>query len=67
MLMFIDESGDPGLKVGSGSSKYFIVALVAFEDHDEALAADDRIDLLRREIGLSEKFEFHFNAFLNLS
>jgi hypothetical protein len=61
MLMFIDESGDAGLKINSGSSKYFIVALVAFEDHDEALAADDRIDLLRREMGLSDRFEFHFN------
>lgn len=61
MLMFIDESGDPGLKLDSGSSKYFIVALVAFEDHDEALAADDRISLLRREQGLSETFEFHFS------
>lgn len=60
MLMFIDESGDPGLKVGQGSSKYFIVALVAFEDRDEAQAADDRIALLRTEQGLSPDFEFHF-------
>ena len=61
MLVFIDESGDPGLKIGAGSSKYFIVALVAFEDHDEALAADDRISLLRKEQGLPDNFEFHFN------
>ena len=61
MLMFIDESGDAGLKINSGSSKYFIVALVAFEDHDEAQAADERIDLLRREMGLPNRFEFHFN------
>jgi hypothetical protein len=61
MLMFIDESGDAGLKVDCGSSRYFIVALVAFEDHDEALATHERIDLLRREMGLSDRFEFHFN------
>lgn len=61
MLMFIDESGDAGLKVDCGSSRYFIVALVAFEDHDEALAAHERIDLLRRELGLPDRFEFHFN------
>lgn len=61
MLMFIDESGDAGLKVDCGSSRYFIVALVAFEDHDEALAANERIDLLRREMGLPDRFEFHFN------
>ncbi len=26
MLVFIDESGDPGLKLGSGSTDYFIVS-----------------------------------------
>ena len=61
MLIFIDESGDPGLKIEAGSSKYFIVALVAFEDHDEALAADDRISLLRKVQKFPAKFEFHFN------
>ncbi|HEV2835512.1 MAG TPA: DUF3800 domain-containing protein [Pyrinomonadaceae bacterium] len=60
-MLFIDESGDPGLKIGLGSSKYFIVALVAFDDRDEAQAADDRIALLRKEQGLSENFEFHFS------
>src|ERR1051325_6798360 len=61
MLIFIDESGDPGWKIGAGSSQYFSVALVAFENHDEALAADDRISLLRQELGLPDNFEFHFN------
>jgi len=60
MLLFIDESGDPGLKLNAGSSKYFVVALVSFEDHEEALAADDRISLLRKELGLPDNFEFHF-------
>ena len=60
MLIFIDESGDSGLKLNAGSSKYFVVALVAFEDHDEALAVDDRISLLRKERQLQESFEFHF-------
>jgi len=61
MLIFIDESGDPGLRIEAGSSKYFVVALVAFEDHEEALAADDRISLLRKEQRFPENFEFHFN------
>jgi hypothetical protein len=61
MLIFIDESGDPGLKIEAGSSKYFFVVLVVFEDHDEALAADDRISLLRRQQGLPSNYEFHFN------
>ena len=51
MLVFIDESGDSGLKVTQGSSRYFTVSLVVFEDHDEALACDKRIELLKRELG----------------
>ena len=61
MLVFIDESGDPGMKLGEGSSSYFTVVLVAFEENDEALAADQRIQLLKRELGFAANFEFHFN------
>ena len=61
MLVFIDESGDPGLNIEAGSSKYFIVALVAFEDHDEAAAVDERLSLLRQEQRIKDNFEFHFN------
>jgi len=61
MLVFVDESGDPGLKIEQGSSRYFVVALVIFEDNDEAQAADDRITLLRREMRLEPSFEFRFN------
>lgn len=61
MLIFIDESGDSGLKIHAGSSKYFVIALVGFEDHDEASAVDDRISLLRKEQRVPNNFEFHFN------
>ena len=40
MLVFIDESGDSGLKIEQGSSRYFTVSLVMFEDNDDALACD---------------------------
>ncbi len=60
MLIFIDESGDPGLKLGEGSSKYFTVALVVFEENDEALACDQKIELFKRELGWKPKSEFHF-------
>ncbi len=61
MLVFVDEAGDPGLKLGQGSSQYFVVGLVIFEDNEEAQAADDRITLLRREMRLDPRFEFSFN------
>lgn len=60
MLVFIDESGDSGLKVTQGSSRYFTVSLVVFEDHDEAIACDKRIELLKRELGWDSSSEFHF-------
>jgi len=60
MLIFIDESGDPGLKIKQGSSEYFAVSLVVFEEEDEANACDQRIGLLRKEIGWNADSEFHF-------
>ena len=61
MLVFVDESGDPGLKLDQGSSKYFIVTIVLFEEDEEAEAAELRINLLRRELRLASNFEFHFS------
>jgi hypothetical protein len=60
MLVFIDESGDTGLKIERGSSKYFVISLVLFEDNDEAISCDQRIQLLKRELRLPESFEFKF-------
>ncbi|HCC83810.1 TPA: hypothetical protein DEP96_03090 [Candidatus Uhrbacteria bacterium] len=60
MLVFIDESGDTGLKLAAGSSKYFGISLVAFWDSDEATACDQRIELLKRELGWRAGQEFHF-------
>lgn len=60
MLVFIDESGDSGLKINKGSSRYFTVSLIVFEDNDEATACDQRIDLLRSELGWESNSEFHF-------
>jgi hypothetical protein len=60
MLVFIDESGDPGLKLTTGSSKFFTIVLVVFGENDDALACDQRISLLRKELNLPEDYEFHF-------
>jgi len=60
MLVFIDESGDSGLKIEKGSSRYFTVGLVVFEDREDALACDQRISLLKNELGLPVNYEFHF-------
>ena len=60
MLVFIDESGDSGLKITEGSSRYFVISLVIFEDHKEAEACDQRIKLLGRELGHPQGYYFHF-------
>ncbi len=60
MLVFIDESGDTGLRILNGSSRYFAVSLVAFEDADEAISCDQRIQSLKHTLGWSESQEFHF-------
>lgn len=60
MLVFIDESGDSGLDLKKGASRFFTVALVVFEENDEAITCDQRIDLLRRELRWKGKGEFHF-------
>lgn len=61
MLVFIDESGDTGRKIDQGSSRYFVVVLVLFEDHDEALTCDQRIGELRKELKIPEWKEFKFS------
>lgn len=61
MLIFIDESGDTGLKIEKGSSRYFVIVLISFEENDEAIACDQRIKLLKRELKLPEDFEFKFS------
>lgn len=61
MLVFIDESGDPGMPPGNGASDYFTVTLIIFEDHEEATAVERRLALLRTELRLPETFEFHFS------
>ena len=62
MLIFIDESGDTGLKIDcKTTSPYFIVTLVLFEEHDQATLADKRIESLKTELGLRHEFEFHFS------
>jgi hypothetical protein len=60
VLAFLDESGDAGRKPDKGSSQYFVVALVVFNDREEAQRCDDRIRLLRAELAKPPAYEFHF-------
>jgi hypothetical protein len=62
-LALMDESGDPGMKLGKGSSALFTVGLVLFQKHSEADACKARIQALRLELGMKlhgKASEFHF-------
>jgi len=43
MLVFIDESGDPGFKVDQGSSAVFVAAMVIFQTGDDAATTQAKI------------------------
>ena len=55
MLVFIDESGDPGFKLGRGSSPVFVVAMVVFDDRMEADLVDREIEGLREPTRLRRR------------
>ena len=60
MLIFIDDSGDPGFKLGKGSTSYFIIAMIIFDDDLEAEKTAVVIKELKRKIGFSDQTEFRF-------
>ena len=60
VLAFVDESGDTGIRRIGGTSRFFVVAVVIFQDNDAAQNCDDAIERLRRELDLPANYEFHY-------
>lgn len=61
MIVFIDESGDSGFSINTGSSKAFVIVCVVFEDELEAEKTAVAIKALRRTLKFSDDTEFKFN------
>lgn len=61
MLVFIDDSGDPGFKLDKGSSKHFVIACVIFDDNLDAEETALKIKRFRRSLGWRDEREFKFN------
>ncbi|MBI4836967.1 MAG: DUF3800 domain-containing protein [Candidatus Portnoybacteria bacterium] len=61
MLVFIDDSGDPGFKIGKGSTEFFVISLVVFDDNLEAEKTAVAIKELRRKLGFPDDMEFKFH------
>ena len=60
MIVFIDDSGDAGFKIDKGSSRYFIISLVIFDDELEAEKTAIAIKELRRDLRFPDNTEFRF-------
>lgn len=60
MIIAIDDSGDPGLKLGKGSSDYFVIAANLFEDDLDAEEVALKIKRLRQRLGWKLNHEFKF-------
>jgi hypothetical protein len=61
-LVFVDDSGDPGFKLDRGSTSYFVIACVIFDDALAAKEADIAIKRTKNKLGLSGSYEFKFNG-----
>jgi hypothetical protein len=59
LLVFIDESGDPGFKVAEGASPVFVAVMVIFQSGEDAAATQATIDA--SEARRRHKPEFKFN------
>ncbi|MEK7587052.1 MAG: DUF3800 domain-containing protein [Patescibacteria group bacterium] len=61
MLVFIDDSGDPGFKIEKGSSLVFVIACIIFDDELQAEKTALAIKELRRELKFPDSIEFKFS------
>jgi hypothetical protein len=61
MLVFIDDSGDAGFKIEKGSSRFFVISAVIFNDNLEAEKVAVAIKELKRKLKFPDGVEFKFN------
>ncbi|MBI4004563.1 DUF3800 domain-containing protein [Candidatus Roizmanbacteria bacterium] len=61
MLIFIDDSGDPGFKLAKGSSAVFVIALIIFDDNLIAEETALALKKLRRDLKFPDDAEFKFH------
>lgn len=60
MLVFIDDSGDPSFAFHKGSTRFFIICSVIFEDELVAQEVALEIRKLKRELNIPDTVEFKF-------
>lgn len=57
-ILIADESGDTGLTEKVGTSRYFTVGLVFFDDLEESKKCSDHIEVLKTELNVKDEFKF---------
>jgi len=61
MLVFIDDSGDPGFKLAQGSTRHFVIACCVFYSLESAESVANDIRSFKTNIGWSHKSELKFS------
>lgn len=59
--IYIDDSGDAGFKIGSGSSRFFVIACVIFNKKEDATNAVNSVREFKRTIGWEDYRELKSN------
>lgn len=57
-ILIIDESGDAGLSAKEGSSEFITFGVVFFETLEDAENTEQRLLLLKEEMGIKDEFKF---------
>jgi hypothetical protein len=61
MIIYIDESGDPGFKISKGSSRYFVLSGIIFRNENTVLRAVKDILEYKKSLKVSNYYELKFN------
>ena len=61
VYVFIDDSGDSGFKLDTGSTRHFVIACCVFESSESAERTANRIRSFRDSLGWSPMEEFKFS------
>lgn len=60
MIIYIDDTGDPGFKLNKGSSDYFAIAAVCFANHSDEELMIKKLQELKTLLGWQKRREFKF-------
>lgn len=60
MIIFIDESGDPGFKTEKDSSLFLVISLLIFDKEEDSVRTSQVIEAYRKKIKYASSYEFKF-------